>query len=139
MRVVSLTVNTFDAMRTKQLGFGSLLRSPEHVVASLFPTRARTKQAIQHSLELFSPHRPLWAQLIHEEIGHKKKMLQTLRTQQATRLGLLMKMAPQFTSDNVPQKLEQYVRLMELVMEPLVADSQQITRVDVQRATGKGH
>ncbi|KAI8140932.1 ATP synthase regulation protein NCA2-domain-containing protein [Fennellomyces sp. T-0311] len=134
VRMVSLATNTVQAMRTTQLGLGSLLQSPEHVIASLFPNRTRTKQAIQHSLELFSPHRPLWAQLIHEEIGQKKKMLESLRTQQATRLGLLMKMAPQFTRDRIPHAIEQYVKLMEFVMDPFASNVNQMAPIDVQRA-----
>ena len=108
-------------MRTTQLGLGSVLQSSDHVISSLFPNRTRTKAAIRHSLELFSPHRSLLAQLIHEEIGHKKKMLEALRTQQATRLGLLVKMAPQFTLGRISQDIEGCVKLMEFVMEPFIS------------------
>ncbi|KAI9266830.1 ATP synthase regulation protein NCA2-domain-containing protein [Phascolomyces articulosus] len=122
VRAVSLATRTINTMRTTQLGLGSVLQSPDHIISSLFPNRARTKSAIRHSLELFSPHRPLLAQLIHEEIGHKKKMLESLRTQQATRLGLLMKMTPQFTVDRIPQDTERCVKLMEYIMEPFTTN-----------------
>ncbi|KAI7859978.1 ATP synthase regulation protein NCA2-domain-containing protein [Circinella umbellata] len=122
VRVISLAIHTINTMRTTQLGLGSVLQSSDHIISSLFPNRTRTKAAIRHSLELFSPHRSLLAQLIHEEIGHKKKMLEALRTQQATRLGLLMKMAPQFTLDRISQDIEGCVKLMEFVMKPFTSN-----------------
>ncbi|KAI9497369.1 ATP synthase regulation protein NCA2-domain-containing protein [Zychaea mexicana] len=127
-RVLNSTLPLSESVSYWNSVYGSSLNETyyalqNHVISSLFPNRTRTKKAIRHSLELFSPHRPLLAQLIHEEIGHKKQMLESLRTQQATRLGLLMKMAPQFTPERISQDIESCVNLMEYIMEPFITAS----------------
>lgn len=105
-------------MQTTQLGLRALLQSPEHVLASLFPHRK-----IRHLLFSSIHKRPLLARMIHEEVGHKKKMLSAFRTQQATRLGLLMKLSPRF--DRVEDETLQCIRLMQRVLDPLVEQQQQ--------------
>lgn len=151
-RIVSLVANTIHAMQETQMGLAPLLRSPEHILTSLFPQRSDMRQdSIAHIkpvkngrmhrvFDLFSSHRPWIAQLIHQEVGLKKKTLDQLRTQQATRLGLLIKMGPQFQDNDVSHQVRKCVRLMELVVEPFAKGSHVVPEdihVDVQATIGK--
>ena len=139
-------------MQEAQIGLAPLLGSPEHVLTSLFPQRNHMRQdsithikptkngRIHRVFDLFSSHRPFVAQLIHQEVGHKKKTLDQLRTQQATRLGLLIKMGPQFQDNDLSHQVHKCVRLMELVVEPFAKGKDVVPediRVDVQATIGK--
>jgi nuclear-control-of-ATPase protein 2 len=93
-----LGINTVKKMRTTQLGLKSiLLDSPEHLFWNMFPTHAKNwiKKSQQKSFRLFGlKHDSIFKQLIHEEIRQKIQTLDHFRTQQASRLGLLMKVTP---------------------------------------------
>lgn len=151
-RLTTLVTNTIHAMQETQMGLAPLLRSPEHILTSLFPQRSDMRQdsianikpvkngRMHRVFDLFSSHRPWIAQLIHQEVGLKKKTLDQLRTQQATRLGLLIKMGPQFQDNDVSHQVRKCVRLMELVVEPFAKGSDVVpedTHVDVQATIGK--
>ncbi|KAL0093120.1 ATP synthase regulation protein NCA2-domain-containing protein [Phycomyces blakesleeanus] len=103
-RIGQLAVNTLQQARTSQVGIKSVLSSQKHIISSLFPVHAKawTKEKMHRSpIQFLSEmsRRPLILQLIRDEIGQKKKNLEYFRSQQAARLGLLIKMTPQFTSD----------------------------------------
>ncbi|KAI9318761.1 ATP synthase regulation protein NCA2-domain-containing protein [Dichotomocladium elegans] len=141
-RAISLTMNTVGAMRETQLGLGHLLRSSEHVLASLFPLgngshprtnpMGLTTRRTSPVFHVFSAKRPYIAQLIHEEVGYKKQMLERLRAHQATRLGLLMKMTPRFEAGKeLDREICKCIKLMQCVTDHCeTADQQQ--KIDVQ-------
>lgn len=89
-------------MKTTHLGLGTLLRSSEHILTSVFPTARRQLRV---------------ADMIHQEVGHKKKMLERFRKEQATRLGLLMKKSPNFGEhDDLIQQSCQCLYFMKWVL-----------------------
>ncbi|KAI8098649.1 ATP synthase regulation protein NCA2-domain-containing protein [Halteromyces radiatus] len=123
-RLYSLVMNTRQALLDTSItsdvttsSIKNVLTSSDHILGSLFPmalrdaNKNRIKQR-QHSFSRYHGHpgkslarvfrklysAPLPLALIRDEIQQKRIALRTFRTQQASILGLLIKMAPDFGS-----------------------------------------
>ncbi|KAI9028196.1 ATP synthase regulation protein NCA2-domain-containing protein [Phycomyces nitens] len=135
-RIGQLAVNTLQQVRTSQVGIKSVLSSQTHILSSLFPVHAKawTKESVRSPIQFLSEmsRRPLILQLIRDEIGQKKKNLEYFRSQQAARLGLLIKMTPQFTGGEgsevqsfenvISYQTSRSVELIGCVLEPFMKE-----------------
>lgn len=137
-------------MRTTQLGLKPLLQSSDHVLNGLFPLHAHSKSASTRQikrvgLKLFAGDGFLITHLVHQEIGYKRKMLDELRTQQAKRLGFLVKLSPTFSNNGddeslfmVAKEIRRLCRLMEQALKDSEKTSDgQVATFDIRSAIGR--
>ncbi|KAI7869689.1 ATP synthase regulation protein NCA2-domain-containing protein [Spinellus fusiger] len=145
-RIGTLAFNTLTRVQTSRMGIRSVMATKGHVLESLFPVHTKTRANSHHwtPVQFMSAmsHRPLLLQLIHDEIGQKKKTLERFRSQQAARLGLLIKMTPRFTGSDqeditsfettVAHQVSRCAELIRHILEPLAKD------IDVSTSIGLG-
>lgn len=117
-------INTVKKMRTTQLGLKGLIDSPEHLFVNMFPMHARDwiKSSHQKTFRFFSvKHGSIFKQLIHEEIRQKIHALDYFRTQQASRLGLMIKLTPFMIGEekDLSTQSNQCVAMMKHILHPL--------------------
>lgn len=150
VRISNLGINTVKKMRTTQLELTNLLGSREHLFCNLFPAMYNNnrinmakpqRKGAEKTFRFFHSMKngSVFKQLIHEEIRHKIHTLDHFKIQQASRLGLLMKMSP-FTMtkeenglDSVSTQSHQCISLMKQILDPLVNSTIQ-DKFDVNEA-----
>lgn len=141
IRISNLGVNTVKKMRTTQLGLKGLLGSRDHLFCNLFPamcgekglTINKSASSRQKTFRFFSGMKngSLFKQLIHEEIRQKIHILEYFKTQQASRLGLMIKLSPFMTAseekdilNTVSTQSNQCLLMMKRIMDPLKSSTQ---------------
>ncbi|CAO0792124.1 unnamed protein product [Mucor circinelloides] len=103
IRISHLGINTLKMLRTASLE--SLLK-PEQLFRNMFPKQ-------QKSLRFFSIKQNKFTQLIHEEIRQKLQQLEHYKKLQASKLGLMMKLAPFTTAKDVSVQSAQCIAMMK--------------------------
>lgn len=134
IRISYLGINAVEKMRTTKTSLKNLISTPEHLFINMFPMHAKNwiKSSQRKTFRFFTmKHGSVFNQLIHEEIKQKIHTLDYFRTQQASRLGLMMKLTPfmnqqeavQDVSSSVATQVNQYIALMDRMMKPLMMDN----------------
>lgn len=124
-------VNTVKKMRTTQLGLKNIFDSPEHLFLNMFPKHAKdwikSSQKQQKAFRFFSVKQAsVFKQLVHEEIRQKIHTLDYFRTQQASRLGLMMKLTPFINEEgedvkDIATQSNQCLSMMRHILVPLTS------------------
>lgn len=120
-----LGINTVKKMRTTQLGLRCLWSSPEQLFIHMFPMHVRDwiRSSQQRTFRFFTAnHRSsIFKQLIHEEIRQKIHALEYFRSQQASRLGLMMKLTPFMFGEekDISTQSNECVTMMKYLLQPL--------------------
>lgn len=97
----------------------SLLK-PEQLFRNMFPKQ-------QKSLRFFSIKQNKFTQLIHEEIRQKLQQLEHYKKLQASKLGLMMKLAPFTTTKDVSLQSAQCIAMMKSTLGFDQVDINQVT------------
>jgi nuclear-control-of-ATPase protein 2 len=103
IRICSVGINTVKMLRTASI---DTLLKPEQFLRNMFPKQ-------QKSLRFFSIKQNKFTQLIHEEIRQKLQQLNHYKKLQASKLGLMMKLAPFKNSNNVLVQSAECIAMMK--------------------------
>lgn len=103
IRISNVGINTVKMLRTASI---DTLLKPEQFFRNMFPKQ-------QKSLWFFSIKQKKFTQLIHEEIRQKLQQLNHYKKLQASKLGLMMKLAPFKNSKNVPMQSAECIAMMK--------------------------
>lgn len=112
----------------------SLFTSSDYILSQLFPIHNEKLQSPSKSLRVFNffkpssfHRRPLFLQIISDEIALRKRSLQQFRSQQAASLGVLLLTPPQFDYESseanftqiISKETKQCVEMIKYVLEPI--------------------
>ncbi|OAD07978.1 hypothetical protein MUCCIDRAFT_158221 [Mucor lusitanicus CBS 277.49] len=117
IRISHVGIHTIKMLRTTNIE--SLLK-PEQLFRNMFPKQ-------QKSLRFFSIKQNKFTQLIHEEIRQKLQQLEHYKKLQASKLGLMMKLAPFTTTKDVSLQSAQCIAMMKSTLGFDQVDINQVT------------
>lgn len=107
IRISRVGINTIKMLSSAS---ADKLLKPEQLFRNMFPKQ-------QKSLRFFSIKQNKFTQLIHEEIRQKLQQLNHYKKLQASKLGLMMKLAPYANSKDVPLQSAQCVAMMKTTLK----------------------
>ncbi|GAN08728.1 ATP synthase regulation protein NCA2 [Mucor ambiguus] len=125
IRISRVGIHTIKMLRTANIE--SLLK-PEQLFRNMFPKQ-------QKSLRFFSIKQNKFTQLIHEEIRQKLQQLEYYKKLQASKLGLMMKLAPFTTTKNVSMQSAQCITMMKSTLGFDQVDVNQVMQAQVSEGT----
>lgn len=105
----------------------SLLK-PEQLFRNMFPKQ-------QKSLRFFSIKQNKFTQLIHEEIRQKLQQLEHYKKLQASKLGLMMKLAPFTSTKDASVQSAQCIAMMKSTLTFDQVDVNQVMQAQVSEST----
>ncbi|KAL9556791.1 hypothetical protein MBANPS3_001689 [Mucor bainieri] len=125
IRISNVGIHTVKMLRTASIE--SLLK-PEQLFRNMFPKQ-------QKSLRFFSIKQNKFTQLIHEEIRQKLQQLEHYKKLQASKLGLMMKLAPFTTTKDVSMQSAQCIAMMKSTLRFDQVDVNQVMQAQVAEGT----
>ncbi|KAK4513745.1 40S ribosomal protein [Mucor velutinosus] len=125
IRISQVGINTIKMLRTTSIE--SLLK-PEQLFRNMSPKQ-------QKSLRFFSIKQNKFTQLIHEEIRQKLQQLEHYKKLQASKLGLMMKLAPFTATKDVSMQSAQCITMMKSTLGFDQFDVNQVMQAQASKGT----